>query len=115
MLNAVEPLSLVAGAIGPVHLSVAVPLIIFVAASVDVARLPGEGAKPRLLIILVFPFILITVLCCGSLPPLALSMLHTVTELPNVDRGVFPLVLTEAMRFAVNVLTSVNIPIGEHV
>lgn len=115
MLDSVEPLSFVAGPIGPVHFSVAVPLVLLVAPTVNVARFPSKSAQTRLLVICVLALILVTVLGFLSLTPLAFAVLHTVSELPHIDRSVFPFVLTETLRFAINILSCVDVTVGEHV
>ena len=45
MLNTVLPVAFVAGAVCPVHFTVAVAFILFVAATILVTRLPGEEAQ----------------------------------------------------------------------
>jgi len=113
MLDAVLPLTLVAAAIGPVHLAIAVPLILLVAAAVLVTRLPRKCANARLLIIHVVAFVLIAVGLGGSLFPFSLAVLHSAFELTHVQTRILPLVLAEAMWLAILVLASVHITISK--
>lgn len=113
MLDAVLPLTLIAAAIGPVHLAIAVPLILLVAAAVLVTRLPRECANARLLIIHVVAFVLIAVGLGGTLFPFSLAVLHSAFELAHVQTRILPLVLAEAMWLAILVLASVHITISK--
>ena len=109
ILDTMTPLALVAAPVFPVHFTVAVPLVIFVAPLVIVARLPSEETEAILFIVFVAALVLIAVLVIESLLPLASSMLEAVLELTNVDAGVLPLVLALPFRLAVDVDT------GEHI
>jgi len=113
MLDTVLPLTLVAAAIGPVHLAIAVPLILLVAAAVLVTRLPRECANARLLIIHVVAFVLIAVGLGGSLFPFSLAVLHAAFELAHVQTRILPLVLAEAVWLAILVLAGVHITISK--
>ena len=53
VLDAFFPLTLVDGAIGPVHLSISLTLIVHVVSVVDVAAFPGELSLPVLFIVTV--------------------------------------------------------------
>ena len=92
-----HPLTLVARAILPVHLAVAVPLVVLVAALVVVATLPGEETHTILLVIFVGTLIHVAVLVIESLLPLAFAMLEAIFELANVDTTILPFVLTLAL------------------
>lgn len=94
ILDSSDPLALVARAIFPVHFSVAVSLVILVAALVVIPALPREHSHAILLIILVCTFVHVAILVIESFLPLALAVLQAVLELSNVDASVFPLVLT---------------------
>ena len=56
MLDSFDPVSFVAGAIGPVHLAVAHALIVDVVSVVDISTFPGEGAHTIFLIVHIFSF-----------------------------------------------------------
>ena len=62
ILNASDPLTFVAGAIFPVHLTVAMSLIIFVTPAIVIARLPREHSHSVLFIIFVVSFIHVALL-----------------------------------------------------
>ena len=65
------PLALVTGAILPVHLTIAMSLIVLVAALVIVARLPGKQSHAILLVIFVGALIHVAVLVVEALLPLS--------------------------------------------
>ena len=109
ILDTMAPLALVAAPVFPVHLTIAVPLVILIAPLVIVARLPSEETEAILFIVFVAALVLIAVLVIESLLPLASSMLEAVLELTNVDAGVLPLVLALPFWLAIDVDT------GEHV
>ena len=100
ILDAVHPLSLVTRAILPVHLTVAVPLIVLVATLVVVATLPGEETHAILLVVFVGTLVHIAVLVIESLLPFALAVLQPVFELSYVDTTILPLILALALRLA---------------
>ena len=62
VLNASDPLTLVARAVFPVHLTVAMSLIIFVTPAIVIARLPREHSHSILFIIFVISFIHVALL-----------------------------------------------------
>ena len=109
------PLALVAGTIFPEHLSVAVSLVVLVAALVEVATLPGEHAHAILLVVLVLALVHVAVLVVEPLFPLALSVLQTVLEFTDVDTPVFPLVLALAFWLALGVGACEAVAIGEDI
>jgi len=98
ILNSFLPLAFVAGAISPVHFTVAVALVILVAPLVDVAALPSELAHTRLLVVDVASFVHVAILCIESFTPFAFSVLEAFFELTDVDASVFPFVLTNSLR-----------------
>ena len=109
ILDTMAPLALVAAPVFPVHLTIAVPLVILIAPLVIVARLPSEETEAILFIVFVAALVLIAVLVIESLLPLASSVLEAVLELTDVDARVLPLVLALPFRLAIDVDT------GEHV
>lgn len=89
VLDALDPLSVVAAAINPVHLSIAVSLIFLVFTLIDVATCPLEDTLP------VFPIIDVITLIrvagwtfCAS--PLAFAVLHAAFEIAYVCLPVCP-------------------------
>mmetsp|Transcript_29483 Transcript_29483/g.44761 ORF Transcript_29483/g.44761 Transcript_29483/m.44761 type:complete len:205 (-) Transcript_29483:1073-1687(-) len=103
------------GAVCPVHFTIAMAFIVYVAPQVDVSALPGEGSSPILFVELVLAFEAVALGVVGYLPPLALAVFHAVLELPCVDASVFPLVDPLAFRLAVRVLTRVQVSVGEEI
>ena len=115
VLYTVAPLALVARPVFPVHLAIAVPLIVFIAPLVVVARLPSEETKAVLFVVLVAALVLVAVLVIESLLPLATSVLQAVFELTDVDAGVLPLVLALPLRFAVDVDTREHVSVRKEI
>ena len=97
------------------HLAVAVPFVILVAAFVDVAGLPGEHAEAVFLVIFILTFIRVAILHVDLLTPAALAELHTVLEVTHIVTPVFPLILAEAVRLPSLVLPSIDVAVGEDV
>jgi hypothetical protein len=98
------------------HLTIALPLVVFEVALVDVATLPVEFAIAILLISLVFSFeaILDTETSLGIFwlfAPFAFAMLHSIEELTCVGVPIRPFVLAKAIRIAVAILPNVLISI----
>ena len=115
VLDPAKPLTLVAGSVLPEHLTIAMALIVLVAASVEVSAFPGEAAHPVLLVVLVRALVRVAVLVVESLLPLSFPVLKAVLELSSVDAGVLPLVLALSFGLAHDVLASVAVSIGEDV
>ena len=115
VLNALDPLSFVAGAVFPVHLAIPMPLVILVAALVIVAALPGEHAHAALFVVFVGTVIHIAVLIIESLLPLSSAVLETILEGSDIDASVLPLVLAISFRFAKHVLSRIAVPICEDI
>lgn len=90
-------------------------LIIFIAASIDISRLPLESTDSVLFIISVFSFIHVAVLLVCSFTPFSFAVLHPAFEITDVHRRVFPFVLAKPMRFAFLVCASVDITISKHI
>ena len=106
MLNPTNPLSLVAGAISPVHLSVPVPLVILVLAFVNVSTGPCKLAKAAFVVVDVVAFVDVA-LRPPTTAQFALSFLHAASEVAYVGRPSLPGVLTFAVWLAIYVLTCV--------
>jgi hypothetical protein len=115
VLNAVTPLSFVAGAISPVHLSVAMSFIRFVTAFVDVSTFPSELTEATFLIEFILTFICVAILDIDLFTPATFAMFHSVFEVSHIVGAVFPLVLSEPVRFAELVLTGVDVTVGKYV
>ena len=93
ILDASVPFAFIAGAIFPVHLSVAVTLIILVAPLVIVARFPGKQTHSVLLVVLVVALVHIAVLVIETLLPFAFSSFESIFEVADVNAAIFPFVL----------------------
>lgn len=115
VLNTMLPLSLVAAAISPVHLSVSVSFIVFVAAFVHVSTFPGESPKSVFLIVDVLSFIVVAVGRIRTFFPFTMSVFHSVFELAYIDGGVFPFVLARSTRLTIHILTYVRISVCKNV
>lgn len=93
MLDAFDPIALIAGAIDPVHLAVAMPLVLLIRTFVTVSRLPHERTKPILLVVRIITFIGVAVYIVEAFLPLAFPVLLAVFELTDVYAAVLPLIL----------------------
>lgn len=95
--------------------------VVLVLSLVDVAALPLELTISILLVALVLSLVLVTdphARNCAFillLAPFSLPVLHAVEELTSVAVTVSPLVLSEAIRVAVAVLTYVLVSVSEEV
>ena len=94
VLDAFDPIALIARAIDPVHLAVTMPLIILIRTFVTVARLPHESAKPILLVVRIITLIGVAVYIVEAFLPLAFPVLLAVFELTDVYAAVLPLILS---------------------
>lgn len=93
VLNAFGPLSLVARAILPVHLSVAGALVTLVAPLVVVSAFPREHADSIFLVIFIEALIHVTILIIESLLPFSFAMFKAIFELSHVNASIFPFIL----------------------
>ena len=91
------------------------PLIVLIAAFIDVAALPCEHAESVFLVVFILTFIRVAVLHVDLLAPPALSELHPVLEIAHIVAPVLPLVLSEAVWLPLLVLTSIDISVGKDV
>ena len=80
VLDALLPLTSIHGVICPIHLTIAIPLIIHIIANILVASRPHEGAISMLLVIMVLAVISIRGVDL-TFRPLALAVLHAVSKL----------------------------------
>jgi len=115
ILNTILPFALIAGAILPVHLTIARPLVILVAPFVVVATFPHEDAHAIFLVILVATLVHVAVCGVETLPPLALATLEAIAELPDVDAAIFPLILSLAFGLTVHVGPRKTVAIREKI
>lgn len=114
MLNAFDPLSLVAGAVRPVHLAVALALIILVFALVRVSAGPLELPKATLLVVNVVAFVGVA-LGATRAAPLTFPVLHAFHHVAYVSGSRFPSVLAFSMRFPVDVVSCVGISVNKQI
>ena len=115
ILDSFVPLSFVTGAILPVHLTVAVPLIVLIAPFVIITRFPSEHAHTIFLIVLVGAFVHVAVLVIKALFPFTFAIFQTVFEFSDIYASVFPFILTLSFRFSVSVSARIAVSIGENV
>ena len=115
VLDASLPFTLVARPIFPVHLSIAVPLVILVASLIVVTTFPGELAHSVLLVIFILTFIHVASLGIESLAPFASSVLQSVLKFSNIDASIFPLVLALAFGFTVAISARKNVSVRKYV
>ena len=115
MLDSAFPLTFIARSIFPVHLSIAVSFIIFVAAFIKVAAFPGELTHSVLLVIFILTFIHVASLGIESLAPFASSVLQSVLKFSNIDASIFPLVLALAFGFTVAISARKDVSVCKYV
>lgn len=94
-------------------------LVVNVVSLVLVARLPVEDAKAVLFVILVHPFVRVTlglpVLVSLLFLPFSVTVFQTVDELASVATSILPLVLPEPFRLSIAVLANVAVAIRKKV
>ena len=94
VLNTFIPLALVTGAIFPVHLTITMSLIVFIAAFVKIARLPCEHSHAVLLVVFVAALVHVAILVIKSLLPFSFTILQPIFEFSDVDATIFPFILS---------------------
>lgn len=114
MLAPLFPLALVNSSVSPVHLSVALSLVLDIVALIHIAALPGEDPITMLLVHEVLALILVA---SSSIvfSPLSLPLFESVLEIADVKAPVFPLILSESLGLAFVVLTLIGISVAEKV
>ena len=115
MLNAFDPVALIAGAISPVHLTVAHSLVINIISMVDVSTLPGESSQTILFVVHVLSLKSVTLRVIHHLAPFSLAVLHSVFELARVDTTVLPFIDSFTLGLSLHVVTRVDIAVREDV
>jgi hypothetical protein len=85
MLDALLPLALINGTIGPEHFTIPITLIVKVAASVYVTALPSEYAIAVFAILCVLTIILVARCHILLFLPFAFAMLKALLELTHID------------------------------
>mmetsp|Transcript_9608 Transcript_9608/g.10755 ORF Transcript_9608/g.10755 Transcript_9608/m.10755 type:complete len:248 (-) Transcript_9608:121-864(-) len=112
MLNSSNPIPFISRSICPSHDSKSFSLVILIPSFVHIPRRPCELAISSLFIIHILPFILIR----GTLlipPPLALAMLQSTSELPDIITAVAPSILPMTFRLPIHILPHISITIRE--
>jgi hypothetical protein len=116
VLNAYLPFSLINGTICPIHLSIAIALVIHVVSFVYIAALPREYAIPILSVTRVFTIISIAWRCCIYLfLPFTLAVLEAILKLAYIHAPALPFILSMTIWFTCSICTSEGVPIGENV
>jgi Na+/proline symporter len=115
MLDPSAPFALINTTVGPLHLAVAISLVIFVFSFVCVSASPGEHPIAMLFVIEIISLILIAGLRTLGALPTALSVLETLFELTDVERSILPSILALPIRFSILVLSGVGVSILEQV
>jgi hypothetical protein len=114
VLNALDPLALIEGAVDPLHLAISVSFVVQIATFIPVAGSPLEDAVTVFLVELIISVIEVSVVVL-ALPPLSPSMLQPVLERPNVGRPVAPLILTVTIWLPLNIAAGVNVFVSKNV
>jgi hypothetical protein len=114
MLDALPPVPLIDRPIDPVHLSIPVPLIVFIRPSVPVATLPFKAPLSILLIISVVPLIAVGIGLL-ALFPLSLPVFAAVFEEAHIGAAVKPHVLALAFWLALDVGSCVAVLVCEDI
>ena len=115
VLDTLFPFSFIDGAIGPVHLTIAVALIIHVVSIVYVTTLPSEDALTVLLVHLVHTLESVAFGLIANFPPFAFSLFHAVFEFSDICTTVLPFIVSVAIWFSESVVTSVYIAVCENI
>ena len=91
------------------------PLIVLVAASIEIAGLPREHTHTILFIVLVVALIHVARLVIKSLLPLSLAVLETIFELTYVDAEILPFVLALTFWFTQDIGARETVAIGKYI
>jgi len=110
MLDSSYPLTLITGAICPIHFTISISLVILVLSFESVATSPLELAKTAFLIVNVIAFVRVA-LGPARAAPLAFSMFHSVEKVTNICCATTPCVLSFLMWFSVNIFACVTVSI----
>ena len=90
-------------------------LIVLVAASIKIARLPGEHAHAILFVVLVASLVHVALLVIVSFLPLAFTMFEAILEFSDVDAKILPLILALTLWLTHVVSSSEAVSIGEDI
>jgi hypothetical protein len=112
MLHAILPLPFIEASISPLHLTVAVPLISFVATCVNISRVPSENTVTMFHIIDKFTLILVTQ-GLWTFFPFTLTLFTATFEVTSVARSITPFVSAITIRFSKNVSTLESVTVLE--
>jgi hypothetical protein len=115
VLDSFYPFTFVTRAIDPIHLTIPMPLIILVAALIDIATLPDKLPHSILLIVFITTLISVAVLSIELLSPFTLAVFQPTFELAIVDASILPFILAHPIRFALGVSACENIAVCEDV
>ncbi len=115
MLNSLAPNPLVDAAVDPVHLSVAVALVITIVTLVQISTGPLEDTITVLLVHVVVTLVRVYLPVWHRFLPLALPMLHSILEIAYIGLPVLPLVLSEAVWLTAHVLPRVHVAVRKKV
>ena len=114
VLDSAFPLTHVGGAIDPGHLAEAFALILVELALVDVPRFaPGKGPITVFDIVYVLALIDISLWIILLSEPLAWPVPHAPFELAFIERSINRYILAVSIELPIQVVTDVDIPIGE--
>ena len=115
MLDAVTPLTNVAGLVSPVHFTDAMTLILAILSSVSVPAGPLENAISMLFVIFVITFIGVNVCDPRATLPASLPLFQPIDEVTHILRPILPSVLPAAMSFPFSEFTLICISARENI
>jgi hypothetical protein len=114
MLTAFFPLTFVDCAICPIHFAIPISLIVNVIAFVHITAFPGEDAVSVLFVHGILALIVVTIRLV-ALTPLPFAMLEASLEITDIETSALPLVLAEALRLSITVLSLISVAISEEI
>ena len=119
MLDTLVPHTHVHALICPLHLTVAVALVLKIVAFVPVARFPFKDSIPVLLVCLIEALVRVAlgvaVFVGLLLFPLAVAVFQAAHELPGVTAAILPLVLSEALWPSFCILADIAVAVGKEI
>lgn len=113
MLDTLLPVTLILGAIDPVHFSISVPSILDIAAYVIVTTFPVELSVPMFFVVEIVTRVLVAFWIRFLLFPFAFTVFHSLLEFAYVLSTGLPFVDAVTIRFAIQILPGVLVLVCE--
>lgn len=115
LLQPSSPVTLVNSSICKIHLSISRPFILHIIAFINISRLPHKLPIPVLLIIIVMSIIPVASHILNILPPLSITLLHSLVKLSLILTLYQPSVSPSTLWNSILVISSVLVTVLEDI